>query len=126
MVIAQGEVWWADLAAPRGAGPGYRRPVVVVQCDDLNRSRIGTVVCVPMTSNLRWADAPGNVRLMSRVTGLPKDSVANVSQIVAIDRSILVDRAGKLPQAKLELLLAGIDIILGRSSLRVQQMTNRT
>ena len=126
MVIAQGEVWWADSAAPRDAGPGYRRPVVVVQCDDLNRSRIGTVVCVPMTSNLRWADAPGNVRLMSRVTGLPQDSVANVSQIVAIDRSILADRAGKLPKAKLELLLAGIDIILGRSSLRVQQTTNPT
>ena len=79
-----------------------------------------------MTSNLRWADAPGNVRLMSRVTGLPQDSVANVSQIVAIDRSILADRAGKLPRAKLELLLAGIDIILGRSSLRVQQTTNPT
>lgn len=123
MVIIQGEVWWADLAAPRGAGPGYRRPVVVVQCDELNRSRIGTVVCVPMTRDLRWTDAPGNVRLMSRVTGLPHDSVANVSQIVAIGRSVLVDRAGKLPQAKLELLLAGIDIIVGRSSLRVQQMT---
>ena len=126
MVIGQGEVWWADSAAPRGAGPGNRKPVVVIQGDDINRSRIGTVVCVPMTRDLRWADAPGNVRLMSRVTGLPQDSVANVSQIVAIDKSILVDRAGKLPQAKLELLLAGIDIILGRSNLRVQQMTNST
>lgn len=124
MVIGQGEVWSADLGAPKGAGPGYRRPVVVVQCDDLNRSRIGTVVCVPLTSNLRWADAPGNVRLVSRVTGLPQDSVANVSQIVAIDKGILADRVGKLPQAKLELLLAGIGIILGRSSLLVQQTTN--
>lgn len=114
MVIGQGEVWWAELGAPRGSGPGLRRPVVVVQCDDLNRSRIGTVVCVPVTSNLRWADAPGNVRLLSGVTGLPKDSVANVSQIVAIDKRVLIDRVGKLPRAKLGLLLAGIDTILGR------------
>lgn len=114
MVIGQGEVWWADLGTPTGSGPGLRRPVVVVQCDDLNRSRIGTVVCVPVTSNLRWADAPGNVRLLSGVTGLPKDSVANVSQIVAIDKRVLIDRVGKLPRAKLELLLAGIDTILGR------------
>lgn len=126
MVIGQGEVWWADLGAPKGAGPRYRRPVVVVQCDEVNRSRIGTVVCVPLTSNLRWADAPGNVRLVQRVTGLPQDSVANVSQIVAIDKGILADRVGKLPQAKLELLLGGIDIILGRSSLLVQQTTNPT
>jgi len=114
VVIGQGEVWWAELGAPRGSGPGLRRPVVVVQCDDLNRSRIGTVVCVPVTSDLRWADAPGNVRLLSSVTGLPKDSVANVSQIVAIDKRVLIDRVGKLPRAKLGLLLAGIDTILGR------------
>ncbi|MXY69156.1 MAG: type II toxin-antitoxin system PemK/MazF family toxin [Acidobacteriia bacterium] len=113
--MGQGEVWWAELGAPRGSGPGLRRPVVVVQCDDLNRSRIGTVVCVPVTSNLRWADAPGNVRLLPGVTGLPKDSVANVSQIVAIDKRVLIDRVGKLPRAKLGLLLAGIDTILGRA-----------
>lgn len=116
MVIGQGEVWWADLGSPRGSGPGFRRPVVVVQGDDLNRSRIGTVVCIPVTSNLGWADAPGNVRLLSGVTGLPQDSVANVSQIVAIDKSVLTHRVGKLPQAKLELLLAGIDVVLGRVS----------
>ena len=116
MVIGQGEVWWADLGTPRGSGPGFRGPVVVVQGDDLNRSRIGTVVCTPVTGNLRWADAPGNVRLLSRVTGLPKDSVANVSQIVAIDKSALTDRVGRLPRAKLELLLAGIDSVLGRVS----------
>ena len=80
MVIAQGEVWWADLPAPSGSGPGFRRPVVVVQGDALNRSRLATVVCVPLTTNLRWAEAPGNVPLPSRVTGLPKDSVANASQ----------------------------------------------
>jgi mRNA interferase MazF len=80
----------------------------------LNRSRIATVVIVPVTSNLRWADAPGNVSLSRRLTGLAKDSVANVSQIVALDRDLLTDRVGKLPRAKLELILAGIDAILGK------------
>lgn len=79
MVISRGDVWWADLSEPTGSGPGFRRPVVVVQGDALNRSRIATVVCVPLTSNLKWADAPGNVRLAPRFTGLSKESVANVS-----------------------------------------------
>lgn len=114
MVIAQGEVWWADLPSPVGSGPGFRRPVAVVQGDALNRSRVSTVVCVPLTSNLRWADAPGNVELTARSTGLSKDSVANVSQIVALDKSLLTERAGKLSKAKVELLLAGVDVILGR------------
>ena len=77
MVISQGEVWWADIPPPTGSGPGFRRPVVVVQGDALNRSRIATVVCVPLTSNLKWALAAGNLRLSARVTGLLKDSVAN-------------------------------------------------
>jgi mRNA interferase MazF len=85
-----------------------------VQGNALNRSRIATVVCVPLTSNLKWADAPGNVSLPARITGLPKDSVANVSQIVSVDRDLLTERVGQLPQAKLELLLSGIDIVLGR------------
>ena len=114
MVISQGEVWWADLPAPVGSGPGFRRPVVVVQGEALNRSRISTVLCVPLTSNLRWADAPGNVMLSARVTGLPKDSVANVSQVLTLDRGLLTERVGKLPPAKLELLFTGIDIVLGR------------
>lgn len=114
MVMSQGEVWWAELRAPTGSEPGFRRPVVVVQGDALNRSRIATVVCVPLTSNLKWADAPGNVRLAARSTSLPRDSVANVSQIVALDKAVLSDRIGKLPAAKIQLLLAGIDTILGR------------
>jgi mRNA interferase MazF len=114
MVISQGEVWWADLPAPVGSAPGFRRPVVVVQGEALNRSRISTVLCVPLTSNLRWADAPGNVMLSARVTGLPKDSVANVSQVLTLDRGLLTERVGKLPPAKLELLFTGIDIVLGR------------
>lgn len=114
MVIAQGEVWWADLPPSTGSGPGFRRPVVVVQGDALNRSRVATAVCVPLTSNQRWADAPGNVLLPARTTGLPKDSVANVSQVVALDKPVLTERVGKLPWAKVELLLAGVDIVLGR------------
>jgi mRNA interferase MazF len=114
MVISQGEVWWADLPAPTGSGPGFRRPVVVVQGDAINRSRIATVVCVPLTSNLKWAGAPGNVPLAAAVTGLPIDSVANVSQIVALDRDLLTELVGKLPRAKRELLIAGVDVILGR------------
>ena len=114
MVIAQGEIWWADLPAATGSGPGFRRPVVVVQCDALNRSRLATTVCVPLTSNLKWGAAPGNVRLSARLTGLPKDSVANVSQIVTVDKDRLTERSGKLPRPKLELLLSGIDVVLGR------------
>jgi mRNA interferase MazF len=113
-VIFQGEVWWADLGEPIGSGPGLRRPVVVVQGDDLNQSRIGTVICVPLTSNLKWAEAPGNVLLTAKVTGLPKDSAANVSLIVALDKKLLTERTGKLPGRSLELILSGIDIVLGR------------
>lgn len=96
MVITQGDVFWADLPAPHGSGPGFRRPVLVVQGDALNRSRLATVVCVPLTSNLRWAEAPGNVLLRTRSTGLPKDSVANVSQIIAVDRAVLTERTGSI------------------------------
>jgi len=113
-VIAQGEVWWADLPEPSGSEPGFRRPVVVVQSDAFNRSRIDTVVCVPLTSNLRWAEAPGNVLLEAKLTGLPKDSVANVSQLVTLDKSSLTERVGKLSKAKLDLVLFGVDVVLGR------------
>jgi mRNA interferase MazF len=114
VVISQGEVWWADLPAPTGSGPGFRRPVVVVQGDAFNQSRIATVICVPLTSNLRWGSAPGNVALTARSTGLPKDSVANVSQIVTLDKNLLTERVGKLPRVKLELLFSGIDVVLGK------------
>lgn len=114
MVIGQGEVWWADLPAPSRSEPGFRRPVVVVQGDALNRSRLATVVCVALTGNLHWAEAPGNVLLGARATGLPKDSVANVSQLVTVDRAVLTERVGKLPRAKLDVILAGIDVVLGR------------
>ena len=114
VAIARGEIWWADLSEPVGSQPGFRRPVVVVQGDPFNRSRIGTVVVVPLTSNLQWADAPGNVLLTAEVTRLSKDSVANVSQIIAVDKGMLTERISKIPQNKLDLLYAGIDIVLDR------------
>lgn len=114
MVIEQAEVWWADLDEPTGSEAGFRRPVVVVQGNALNRSRISTTVCVPLTSNLKWADAPGNVLLPRGETGLPRDSVANVSLIVALDKQQLTERVGKLPPRRLQLILAGIDTVLGR------------
>ena len=113
-MISQGEIWWADLPEPSASEPGYRRPVLVAQSDAFNRSRIRTVVCVPLTSNLRWADAPGNVLLDAGVRGLPKPSVANVSRLAALDRTWLTDMVGRLPEEKLELVLSGIDVILGR------------
>ena len=113
-MIAQGEIWWAELADPTGSGPGFRRPVVVVQGDAFNASTLATVVVVPLTSNLRWADAPGNVRLTARMTGLPRDSVANVSQMSTVDRVALRDRTGKVTAAKLDLVLTGLDVVLGR------------
>lgn len=87
---------------------------MIVQGDAFNRSKLATVVCIPMASNLRWAEAPGNVLLPARTTGLGKDSVANVSQIIAVDRSILTKRVGHLPRRLLELVLGGVDLVLGR------------
>lgn len=115
MVVSQGDVFWASLADPTGSGPGFRRPVVVVQGDAFNASRLATVVVAPLTSNLRWAAAPGNVHLAAERTGLPKDSVANVSQIVTIDRTALTERVGHLDDADLERIMVGIDVVLGRA-----------
>jgi mRNA interferase MazF len=113
-VISQGDVCWADLGRPMGSEPAYRRPFIVVQGNAFNRSRIATVVCVPLTSKLSRAEAPGNVLLAAELTGLPKDSVANVSQPVTLDRRALTEAVGRLPEAKLELVLAGMDVVLGR------------
>lgn len=114
MVISQGDIWWADLPPPAGSGPGFRRPVVVIQSDAFNRSRIATVVCVPLTTNTRWANVPGNVLLAADATNLPDDSVANASQVITLDKQLLTEHAGKLTRAKLELVLAGLDAVLGR------------
>jgi mRNA interferase MazF len=114
VVIGQGEVWWADLGEPVGSGPGFRRPVLIVQGDALNRSALATVVCVPLTSQLKWAEAPGNVLLAPRETKLDKPSVANVSQIIALDRQVLRRRVGRIPRTRLSAVLFGIDVVLGK------------
>lgn len=113
-MVARGEVWWADLAEPRGSEPGYRRPVLVVQGDAFNESSIATVICVALTSNMKWADMPGNVQLTENESGLPKRSVANVSQLVTVDRGAFDDFQGRIPRRKLNLVLNGIDVVLGR------------
>lgn len=113
-MIGQGEIWWADLDEPIGSAPGYRRPVVIVQGDSFNASRIATVVIVPLTGSLKWADMPGNVRLGPKSTGLSRDSVANPSQIISIDKGQLIERVGKISERHLDHIFAGIDLILGR------------
>ena len=112
-MIEQGDVWWADLGEPQGSAPGYRRPVVVVQGDALNRSRIGTVVCVPLTSNLKWRD-PRQCIAFKADDGSGKNSVANVSLLVAIDKRQFVGCVGRISGRQLERVLSGIDMILGR------------
>lgn len=114
MVISQGEIWWADLGIPAESGLGFRRPVVVIQGDAVNRSQIATVVCVVLTSNLIWAEAPGNVRVEPSDTGLPKSSGVNVSQIVTLDKAQLTERVGALSPSLLRRVLSGLDIVLGR------------
>ncbi len=114
MVISQGDVYWVDFGQPSGSEVGYRRPTLVVQGDSFNRSRIATVLCVPLTGNLSLAESPGNVVLATHESGLPRDSVANVSQVGALNRKRLFGPVGQVPKAKLELVLAGIDVVLGR------------
>jgi len=111
-VIQRGEVWWANLDEPSGSKPGFRRPVLVVQNDAFNRSRIATVIAVALTSNLRLLDAPGNVLLPARASGLMKDSVANVSQVVTLDRDSLVKRAGRIDGAAMRDVDQGLRLAL--------------
>jgi mRNA interferase MazF len=112
VVIERGEVWWADLDEPAGSEPGYRRPVLLVQADSFNRSRLQTTIGVALTSNLRLIDAPGNVLVPKQNSGLPKDCVANVSQLVTLDRDFLTERAGKLPPRLLAAVDAGLKLVL--------------
>jgi len=107
-VIRRGEIWWASLPAPSGSEPGYRRPILVLQSDDFNRSRIATVIGIILTSNIKLAPVPGNVLLPGQRTGLPKDSVANVSQIITIDKSFLTERVGLLADNLLKQVEEGI------------------
>ena len=113
MVIERGEVWWADLGEPDGSEPGYRRPVVIVQSDAFNRSRLQTVIAVVLMTNLRLLEAPGNVLIPAKASGLPKDSVANVSQLITIDRDFLLERAGRLHGQPMKDLESGLRLVLG-------------
>ncbi len=112
-MVARGELWWVDFGEPVGSAPGYRRPAVVISSDRFNRSRIGTVIVAAVTSNLRLADAPGNVELPARGTGLPKPSVVNVSQLMVVDRRILDGRIGVVPATALTAVDAGLRLVLG-------------
>ncbi len=111
-MIRRGEIWWATLPDPKGAEPGYRRPVLVVQCDDFNRSTLRTVLVVALTSNVTRSGAPGNVLLPRKVTGLPAPSVANVTQVVTADRTFLTERVGAMPQREMLRVEAGLRLVL--------------
>jgi mRNA interferase MazF len=108
----RGELWWASLEEPVGSGPGFRRPLLVVQSDDFNDSAIRTTVCAVVTSNLPLADAPGNVRLGHRATGLSRDSVVNVSQLITVDKAVLTSRIGSVSPEALRDVDAGIRLVL--------------
>jgi mRNA interferase MazF len=113
MVIERGDIWWANPPPPEGSGPGFRRPLLVVSINAFNESRIRTVVAAVITSNLRLADAPGNVRLPARRAGLSQASVINVSQLVTVDKSILARRAGRLAGGVMTQVEAGMRLVLG-------------
>ncbi len=113
MVIRRGEIWWADLAKPRRSEPGYSRPALIVSADAFNASSINTVLCVVITSNVQLAAAPGNVALSPTASGLPKPSVANVSQLVTIDKSFLFKRVGRLSDKSFRLVEDGMRRVLG-------------
>lgn len=109
----RGEVWWASLEPPKGSGPGYRRPVLIVQANSFNKSAISTVLVVVITSNLTLAQAPGNIRISKSDSGLSKASVINVSQVLTVDRQILTERVGALPSRVMVRVNEGLKIVLG-------------
>ena len=111
--MRRGEIWWASLPAPRGSEPGYRRPIVVVQSDQFNESRISTVIVAILTSNLRLVAAPGNFRLDRHETGLHRDSVLNLSQVLTVDKSFLTERVGMLSVRNMAAMDAGLKLVMG-------------
>ncbi|PYQ94909.1 MAG: mRNA interferase MazF2 [Acidobacteria bacterium] len=113
MVVHRGEVWWADLGEPDGSEPGFRRPVLIVQNDAFNRSRLRTVLAVVLTTNLRIVDAPGNVLIPAKAAGLTKDSVANVTQVITVDREFLTELAGHVRGQLLKDVDNGLRLVLG-------------
>ena len=110
--MIRGEIWWASLPAPIASESGYRRPLLVMQSDDFNQSRINTVISAVITSNLQLADAPGNVLLSKKESGLPKKAVVNVSQVITVDKSFFTEKISGLSALKLQEVEAGIRLIL--------------
>lgn len=114
MVTPQrGEIWWADLGEPRGSQPGYRRPVLVVQDNHFNRSRLATVVVLSLTSNLRFHNIPGNLLLSKTDSGLAKDSVVTITQLTTIDKAWLDEFVAALPRAVMAQVDANLSLVLG-------------
>ncbi len=111
--MERGDIWWANLPAPAGSGPGHRRPLLIVQADAFNRSAISTVVCAVITSNIHLAGAPGNLRISTRESGLPKPSVVNVSQLVTLDRSFLTERVQTLSAQTMARIDEGLRLVIG-------------
>ncbi len=111
--MKRGEVWWASLPPPSGSGPGFRRPVLVMQSDPFNASRMSTAVVAVVTSNLALAEAPGNVRASKVETGLSRPSVVNVSQVLTIDKALLTERVRPLPAAVMTQVEKGLRLVLG-------------
>ena len=109
----RGCIWWADLPAPVGSGPGYRRPVLIVQADSFNRSRIRTVIVAVITKNTALAGAPGNVLLPAKESGLPLDSVVNVSQVITPDKALLTYSVSRLPQFLMTQVDTGLRVAIG-------------
>jgi mRNA interferase MazF len=110
--MERGEVWWAELPDPTASEPGFRRPVLIVQSNGFNRSRIRTAIAVVLSSNLRLAEAPGNVLVPAGDSGLPKDSVANVSQVITVDRTFLTESSGRLPARLMKSIDDGLRLVL--------------
>jgi len=110
--VTRGEIWWVTLDEPRGSEPGYRRPVIIVSSDDFNQSKIGTVIVAMITSNARLAGAPGNFSISRKESGLSRDSVVNVSQLLTLDKSYLSEKQGKLPPKKRITLNEGLRLSL--------------
>ncbi len=110
--MKRGEIWWASLPEPKGSEPGYRRPVVLVQANEFNQSNIGTVLCASITSNLCLANAPGNVRISSRSSGLGKPSVVNVSQLITVDKHFLAEKIKTLDRRSMNQVDEGIRLVL--------------
>jgi len=112
-VVTRGQLWWAELPNPAGSEPGFTRPVLIVQAESFNRSKLATVIVMAITSNLRLKDAPGNVILPKEKTGLSKDSVANVSQLSTIDESILKEPVASLDRITMRQIDDGLTLVLG-------------